>query len=266
MDQSGSSKSVTVRNGYQLHYQLRGNGPHAILCIPGALGTALIHFLPQLEYFGREGSDFTFVCMEPLGYGASRPPEREFVVEPDCDFFLKMDALDGYTLMQALSFKKFSIFGHCNGGVSAIILAALHPESVQNLVIWGSTAFITKDDIELWERTRDTSYWNQQLRAAMQNVYGDSFESLWFRYIDTVKDIHEKRKDGDLCMEEVKRVQCPTLIVHGAKDRQCPQFHADYLKENIRGSEMVIMEEGTHSLQFKCPQEFNQLTERFLLK
>ena len=73
-----------------------------------------------------------------------------------------------------------------------------------------------------WENTRDTSYWNQQLRAAMQNVYGDPFESLWFKYIDTVKDIYEKRKDGDLCMEEVKRVQCPTLIVHGAKDRLCP--------------------------------------------
>ena len=95
MNQSGSSKSVTVRNGHQLHYQLRGNGPHAILCIPGALGTALIHFLPQLEYFGREGSGFTFVCMEPLGYGASRPPECEFVIKPDHEFFLKMDALDG---------------------------------------------------------------------------------------------------------------------------------------------------------------------------
>ena len=266
MNESESTKSVTVRNGHQLHYQLRGNGPHAILCIPGALGTALLHFLPQLEYFGREESGFTVVCMEPLGYGASRPPERDFVIEPDCDFFLKMDALDGYALMQALSFKKFSIFGYCNGGVSAIILAALHPESVQKLVIWGSTAYVAKSDLEIWEKTRDSSYWNQQIRAELQNIYGDSFESLWFRYVDTVKDIYEKRKDGDLCMEEVKRVQCPTLIVHGAKDRLCPQFHADYLKENIRGSEMVVMEEGTHALQFKCAQEFNKLTERFLLK
>jgi valacyclovir hydrolase len=76
-----------------------------------------------------------------------------------------------------------------------------------------------------------------------------------------VKDIYEKRKDGDMCMEEVKRVQCPTLIVHGAKDAVRPQFHADYLKENIRGSEMVIMDEGKHFLHLKYAQEFNQLTE-----
>ena len=35
-------------------------------------------------------------------------------------------------------------------------------------------------------------------------------------YIDTVKDMYKKRKDGDLSMEEVKRVQCP---IHAAKDR-----------------------------------------------
>ena len=109
---------------------MRGSGPHAILCIPGALGTTLTSFLPhdQLEYFGREGSDFTILGMDPLRYGASRPPEREFLVEPD--HFLKTNALDGYALMQALSFKKFSVLGWCNGGVSAIILAALYPELV----------------------------------------------------------------------------------------------------------------------------------------
>ena len=67
-----------------------------------------------------------------------------------------------------------------------------------------------------------------------------------------------------MCMEEAKRVQCPTLIVHRAKDAMCPQFHAEYFKENIRGSEMVIMEEGKHNLHLRHAKEFNQLVERFL--
>ena len=96
------------------------------------------------------------------------------------------------------------------------------------------------------------------MREAWENIYGDSMQqSLWSRWIDSVKDTYEKRKDGDLCTEEVKRVQCPTLIVRGAKDAMCPQFYADYLKENIRGSEM---EEGEHFLHLKYAQEFNQLT------
>ena len=104
------------------------------------------------------------------------------------------------------------------------------------------------------------------MREKWENIYGDSMESLWSRWIDSMKDTYEKRKDGDLCMEEVKRVQCPTLIVHGAKDTARLQFYADYLKENIRGSEMIVMEEGKHSLHLKYAQEFNQLTEKFLLK
>ena len=50
----------------------------------------------------------------------------------------------------------------------------------------------------------------------------------------------------NLCIEEAKQVQCPTLIVHGAKDGMCPQFHAEYLKENIGGRKLVILEEGRH--------------------
>ena len=256
------TNSVAVRNE-QLHYHLRGNGSHTILCIPGALGTALTDFLPQLEHFGRQESGFTIVGVDPLGYGASRPPEREFLVKPD--HFLKRDALDGHALMQALSFRKFSVLGWSDGGVSAIILAALFPESVKKLVIWGSNAYVTKDDIVLFEKTRDVSNWSQRMRQTMEDIYGDSFQSLWCRWIDAMKEIYRTRQDGDLCLQEVKRVQCPTLIVHGAKDAMCPQFHAEYLKENIDGSEMIVMMEGKHNLHLRYSQEFNKVIEEFLI-
>jgi valacyclovir hydrolase len=67
----------------------------------------------------------------------------KFLAEPD--HFLKIDTLNGHALMKALSFKKFLVLGWSDGGVSATILAALHPESVQKLVVWGSTAYIIMD-------------------------------------------------------------------------------------------------------------------------
>ena len=81
--------SLPVRNG-QLHFQVRGDGPHAILCIPGALGTALTDFLPQLEYFRREGSVFTIVGMDPLGYGVSRPQNAIFLLSQTARTFSKL--------------------------------------------------------------------------------------------------------------------------------------------------------------------------------
>ena len=82
--------------------------------------------------------------------------------------------------------------------------------------------YVTKDDIEIWEKMRDASNWSQQIREILERIYGDSLQSLWSGWIDALKDIYKKRKDGDLCLEEVKRVQCPTLIAHGAKDAMCP--------------------------------------------
>ena len=256
-----TNSSVEVRNE-QLRYERRGDGSRAILCLPGALGSALTDFLPQLEHFGRKGSGYTVVGMDPLGYGKSRPPERTFQIEPD--HFLKLDAIDGHALMQALSFKKFSVLGWSDGGVSAIFLAALYPESVEKMIVWGSNAYVDKEDIELFEKTRDVSNWSQRMREAMEVLYGDSFPKLWSNWVDGMLATFERRKNGDLCMAEVEQVRCPTLILHGVKDAMCPQFHANYIHEKIKGSRMLTMEDGKHNLHLKYSTEFNKLVEDFL--
>ena len=75
----------------------------------------------------------------------------------------------------------------------------------------------------------------------------------------------ERRKGGDLCMEEVKKVRCPTLILHGLKDALRPQFHAEYLHEKmIEGSKLMTMAEGKHNLHLQCSEEFNKLVDDFL--
>ena len=86
--------------------------------------------------------------------------------------------------MKSLSFKKFSVLGWSDGGVSATILAALYPELVQSLVIWGSNAYVTYYDIELFEKTRDVSDKSPRMRETMEKNYGNSFQSLWSGWID----------------------------------------------------------------------------------
>ena len=89
---------VQVNDGTQLYYEVRGTGSHALLCIPGALASSE-HFMPQLDYFGKEGSDFKIVAFDPRGYGSSRPAKR---YEENTNF-LSSDAEDANALMQALS-------------------------------------------------------------------------------------------------------------------------------------------------------------------
>jgi len=149
-----SSRSISsgkkMVNGVELFYDSRGNGDHALVCIAGAMGTTKSDFAPQLDYFGsREG--LRVVGFDPRGYGHSRPPKRHFSGTSSFEH----DARDAKGIMDALDIKKFSVLGWSDGGISGMILAALFPDSVRSLVIWGANSYVSKEDVECYEAIRD---------------------------------------------------------------------------------------------------------------
>lgn len=148
---TSTNLSTATVNDVTLYYVCKGNGPHAVLCIPGALGT-IDHYAPQLDYFGREGSGYKVVAFDPRGFGESRdvyrPPNMEGLAT-------EADAKDGYELMRSLSLTKFSLFGWCSGGRGALILASMFPQSVRKLVVFGVRSYITSNELQVYESKRD---------------------------------------------------------------------------------------------------------------
>ena len=53
-----------------------------------------------------------------------------------------------FLVLQKLGLEKVSILGWSDGGISAMIAAAKYPNIVQNIVIWGSNAYITQKDLD----------------------------------------------------------------------------------------------------------------------
>lgn len=53
--------------------------------------------------------------------------------------------------LQVLSIDKCSLLGWSDGGITALFMAAKYPQFVDKLVIWGANAYITDEDIELYE-------------------------------------------------------------------------------------------------------------------
>ena len=144
-----SSQFVKVEDK-RIHCVMAGTGPNPLLLLPGALGTAATDFGPQLA--GLAGERFTVVGWDPPGYGQSRPPPRDFT-----DFF-RTDARLAMGTMQALGFSRFSLAGWSDGGITALIAAAVYPELVNKLFVWGANAYIAKSDIEMIEQVRYTFY------------------------------------------------------------------------------------------------------------
>ncbi|XP_072366092.1 valacyclovir hydrolase isoform X2 [Scyliorhinus torazame] len=245
-------------NGVHLHYQQTGKGDHPLLLLPGALGSSQTDFGPQLKSLNKER--FTVVSWDPRGYGRSIPPQREYPLD-----FYHTDAQDAVDLMKALHFRRFSLLGWSDGGISALIAASKYPSLVRKLVVWGANAYLTPEDIKLYNSVRDVSKWSEKMRKPLEEMYGaETFAKTWAAWIDGVSEI-EKRSDGNICKEVLPQVKCPTLIIHGEKDPMMPGFHADYLHKHIKGSRLHVMAEGKHNLHLRFAEEFNSLVEEFLM-
>ena len=54
-------------------------------------------------------------------------------------------------LCQTLGYERYHVLGWSDGGNSGVILAALRPENVTKLVIWGANAYVSDKDLEMYE-------------------------------------------------------------------------------------------------------------------
>ncbi|KAL0881914.1 hypothetical protein ABMA27_001675 [Loxostege sticticalis] len=242
-----------------INYVKVGNGPHKVLCLPGALGSIWTDFKPQVEGFDRQ--QFTLVAWDPPGYGKSRPPERDFPT----DFYVK-DAENAYEFMKALDIPKYSLLGWSDGGISSMILAAKRPEAVQKLVVWGSNSFILPHELELYEKIRDINSWSKRMRDPMIEVYGEElFAKYWSRWVDGMVALF-KANDGNICNELLKDIKCPTFILYGEKDPMVDKVHASHLHTNITGSRLKLYPKGKHNIHINFAEDFNKSVQEFLLQ
>ncbi|XP_048863159.1 valacyclovir hydrolase isoform X2 [Brienomyrus brachyistius] len=177
-------------NGSELFYQRTGTGDHVVLLLPGALGSGQTDFGPQLTYLSKER--FTIISWDPRGYGRSRPPDRDF--PPD---FFDRDAKDAVDLMKALGFDKFSLLGWSDGGITAVIAAARNPSSVNKLVIWGASAYVSEHDVKIYNAIKDVSTWSSKMRKPMEDMYGpEYFTRTWEAWVEAMSDFAQ-RPDGE---------------------------------------------------------------------
>uniref|UniRef100_F7FG16 Biphenyl hydrolase like n=1 Tax=Monodelphis domestica TaxID=13616 RepID=F7FG16_MONDO len=225
-----SIKSAKVEvNGVHLHYQQTGEGKHAVLLLPGMLGSGESDFGPQLKNLNKQL--FTIVAWDPRGYGHSIPPNRDFPVD-----FFERDAKDAVDLMKTLKFKSVSLLGWSDGGITALIAAAKYPSYINKLVIWGANAYVTDEDEMIYHGIRDVSKWSERTRKPLEVLYGREYLAKtcenWVDGILQFKDL----PDGNICRHLLPLVKCPTLIIHGEKDPLVPRFHADFIHKHVKGS------------------------------
>jgi len=251
----------TLDDGTKINYCTAGNGGHAVLLLPGALGTGRSDFTPQLESLNSKGK-LTLVAWDPPGYGKSRPPNRTF--PPN---FFERDAQVAMKFMQSIGHEKFSVLGWSDGGITALFMAAMFTRNIEKMVAHAANAYFEDEDIEMILQVRDVSQWSARMRAPMEAIYGEEyFPKLWDEWVKAILSIANASPDRDICRERLGEIRCPSLIIHGSKDAMVASQHPDVLHKRIQGSKLVLFPDGKHNLHFKYKDRFNEIVEKFLLE
>lgn len=58
---------------------------------------------------------------------------------------------DALCLSQTLKFKKVSLLGWSDGGITALTAAARYPSYISKMVIWGANAYVTDQDERIYQ-------------------------------------------------------------------------------------------------------------------
>ena len=96
-------------------------------------------------------------------------------------------------------------------------------------------------------------------------MYGkDNLQDLWSSWMDTYLSF--KENDDGLCKSSLSKISCPTLIIHGSKDPMVPDFHPEYIHENVKQSQVKYFPNGKHNLHLRYSDEFNDMVAKFLLQ
>jgi len=128
-------------------------------------GLLLLHGFPQTHLMWRDiapllARDFTVICADLRGYGASGCPPSAADHAP---YAKRAMARDMVAVMQLLGFDHFAVAGHDRGGRVAYRLALDHAERVQRLAVLD--VLTIADAWELADKRLATGYWPWSLLA-----------------------------------------------------------------------------------------------------
>jgi len=207
------------------------------------------------------------IAYDPPGFGQSRPPNRWEVPGT----LAETDAEHATELLRKLGHEKYSLVGWSMGGFSALWMASRYPTRLHKLVIWGVNGYMDDEILQLFDSMKVHGI-NSIPKSRLEKLLGmygeENLKKIFYKWVTGEDSEHLREgfsKDGPFTRTYLNQVQCPTLIIHGGRDKLVNDEHAKYVNEQIKGSKIHVIPAATH-LTHAGPfeDEFLKEAENFL--
>ena len=257
-------------NGLTFNYDRQGDGPPLVL-IPYLSADHACYAFQVADY----AKHFTCISLDLRGTGETDAPEGPYSTESLAD--------DVAAFMQAAGVEQAHVFGLSLGAAAGMWLAAKYPERVKSLSLhggWAKTDPFIKTVVEGWQVTAKAlgSVPEMVILSLFPWCFTPELYAARPEYIRSLADFVRGRPAQQLdsflqqsnaviahdVEAQLGRIAAPTQITFGRHDLVTSTRFADVLKNNIRGSELLVFEGCAHAPIYEKVEEFNQQTLEFL--
>jgi pimeloyl-ACP methyl ester carboxylesterase len=247
-------------NNINIYYEIHGDGFPYVL-IMGMAGD-INWWTPEIiEIFSKH---FKTIIFDNRGTGRTDKPSMEYSI--------KMFADDTVGLMDVLNIEKAHILGVCMGGMIAQEIALNYPERLEKLIL-GCTHC---------GGSKQVPPSNKILRKIMATRKPDDFIPLIFTedfiknnpdFIESYRqrmlkipiptDSYQRQMQAMMGFStgmKLRKINVPTLILHGKEDVLVPPQNTEIFAKKIPGARVVILDNVAHFLfQPNHEQVFNAI-------
>jgi pimeloyl-ACP methyl ester carboxylesterase len=200
-------------NGTNIHYEVKGEGKTILLVLGPEANisewSSLINGLAR---------HYQVVAFDQRGCGRSQKTKNDDSIETMAD--------DAAILIEKLNVDNANILGISMGSRIAMEITLRHPEKVKRLILAATACsttnnrrFLALDSLTYFVKSKYPQFKGARQKQHLASVLYD-------------------------CSTRIGKIQVPTLILHGRKDKITPFELVNEIHKNIKGSEMVEFDGG----------------------
>lgn len=273
--QLARAEYIEVEPNVRLHVTDAGDG-EAIVLIPG---WPLSDEMYEYQYNDLINHNFRVVGITLRGFGRSSKPYGAYNYD--------VHALDIKRVLDQLDIKDATLCGFSMGGAIAAMYVSLYGTMrVTKLVLAGAATpswtqredfpyNIPKSDVDDLIALNNTD--RPKLLSNFAKIFSATETALnegignWLTAINLSATSYATGKclmalrDTDL-RSDLKKIEIPTLIMHGKKDKICSFDLAEQTQKLIPNAQLVAFEKSGHSLFLEETKKFNEELTKFACK
>jgi pimeloyl-ACP methyl ester carboxylesterase len=196
------------------------------------------------------------ITFDHRGIGRSQSLTYAYTTEAMAD--------DAVSILDNLAIDRVHLYGFSLGGMVAQQVALRHPARVRSLVLGathsgGRRAAAPEPEVMAFIRRRGEMPSQEATWASVPYNYGPRSR---LQHVDRIAEdidrrlrnpFNERAYRGQLlaaslhnCFGRLGRIDAPTLVVHGARDRMIPVANARMTAERIPGARLAILKDAGH--------------------